>query len=397
MVCSLQKYFIILIFYREKDILFMKKKILFICNVDWFFLSHRLPIGLAAISKGYEVHLATTFSSKEKYFTDKGFFTHNIKINRSKTNIINLIKTFSEILKLIVSIKPDLIHAITIKPVILGGIASRICKNIPFVASISGLGYVFISKGIIAELIKLSVRIIYKIAICSKRKKIIFQNLDDEKMIKKICNLKNKDISLIPGSGIDLKKYNPVNNDINPKVILFASRLLKSKGVLEFVESASAFRNSEYKFVMAGKFDNENPDCITREYLNSFISQGFVEYVGDYSDIRGLLSQSKIIVLPSYYGEGLPKILIEAAACGIPVITTNHPGCRDAIIPGETGFLIPVKDSKALINALSTLLEDNKLCQNMGKKGRELALRRYDIKQVVNTHMAIYEQLLKKK
>ena len=375
----------------------MKKKILFICNVDWFFLSHRLPIGLASISEGYEVHLATTFSNKEKYFNEKGFHTHHININRGQTNIINLIITFYEILKLIVSIKPDLIHAITIKPVILSGIASKICKNIPFVASISGLGYVFISKGIISELIKICVRIIYKIAFSSKRKKIIFQNLNDKRTIKKICNLKNKDISLIPGSGVNLEKYNPLDNEINPKVILFASRLLKSKGVSEFVESASAFGKSEYKFVMAGKFDNENPDCITKEYLNSLISNGLVEYVGDQLDVRGLLSHSKILVLPSYYGEGLPKILIEAAACGVPVITTNHPGCRDAIIPGETGLLIPVKDSKALINALSTLLEDDRLCKSMGKKGRELALRKYDINQVVNTHMAIYEQLLKKK
>ena len=375
----------------------MKKKILFICNVDWFFLSHRLPIGLASISKGDEVHLAATFSNKEKLFNEKGFLTHHININRSQTNLLNLIKTFFEILKLIVLIKPDIIHSITIKPVILGGIASRIFNNARFVASISGLGYVFISKGIIAELIKFCVKIIYKMALSSKRKKIIFQNLEDEKIIKKICNLKSKDISLIPGSGVDLEEYKPPKNNIKPKIILFASRLLKSKGVYEFVESAKAFTSSEYKFVMAGKFDKDNPDCITKEDLDSFIADGLIEYVGYQSDIKRLLNHSKIVVLPSYYGEGLPKILIEAAACGVPVITTNHPGCRDAIINGKTGILVPVKDSKSLIHALSTLLEDDKLCINMGKKARELALRRYDIKKVVNTHMDIYEELFHKK
>ena len=144
---------------------------------------------------------------------------------------------------------------------------------------------------------------------------------------------------------------------------------------------------------MAGKLDKDNPDCITEEYLKYFTSEGLIEYSGYQSEIRELINQSKIVVLPSYYGEGLPKILIEAAACGVPVVTTNHPGCKDAIIPGETGLLIPIKDSHSLIKALKLILGDKKLCEKMGRNGRELALKRYDIKKVINTHMDIYQLL----
>ncbi len=371
----------------------MRKKILFICNVDWFFLSHRLSIGMEAISKGYEVHLATTFSTEKKFFEEKGFITHHLNIDRSQKNLINLIGTFLKILKLILNLKPDLVHSITIKPIVLGGLAVRFFKNISFVASISGLGYVFISKGMKAELRKILVKIIYKIAFTCVPKKVIFQNLDDQKFIQKICQLKEEELSLIPGSGVNLSEYNPKYARNDKSVILFASRLLKSKGICEFVESAKYFRTSKYKFVIAGKMDYENPDCISKKYLESFVSDGYVEYVGYKPDIKDLLRKTKIVVLPSYYGEGLPKILIEAAAFGIPVITTNQPGCRDAIISGETGLIVPVKNSVELCNSLSSLINNDELCKNMGEKARKLALEKYDIRKVVKTHMKIYEEL----
>ncbi len=374
-----------------------KKKILFISNVDWFFLSHRFPIALEAINQGYEVHLATKFIEDKKVFLENGLITHHLEIHRTKKDIFSLLKTFFNILKVIKKIKPNLVHAITIKPVILGGIASRLSDNTPFVGSISGLGYVFISYGFISRIMKNLTMILYKFAFSSKYKKVIFQNSEDQKLIQKFCNLEKKDTALIHGSGIDLDKYKPIIKKVSTNKILFASRLLKSKGLLEFSESAKELRNSKYEFVIAGKLDKDNPDCIARKQIEEWESNRIIKFIGHNDDIKSLIIKSKIVVLPSYYGEGLPKILIEAAACGVPVITTDHPGCRDAIIPNVTGLLVPIKNSEALSKAILKLLNDDKLCEKMGRAGRELALKKYDINKVVKSHMEIYQQLINMK
>ena len=372
----------------------MRKKILFISNVDWFFLSHRLPIGLEAISQGYEVHLATKFTKNEKFFLKKGFIVHHLEMHRTQINIFKLLKNFITILMIIKKIKPNLVHAITIKPVILGGIATRICGDLPFVASISGLGYVFTSRGIIPTLIKGTIKNLYNFAFSNRNIKVIFQNLDDKKIVQKFCNLKNYDSVLIKGSGIDLDIYKPsLDNNLSKKV-LFASRLLKSKGIIEFAKSALILKGENYEFLIAGKLDKDNPDCISENLLMEWHSKGIIKFLGHQKNIYELINQSKIVVLPSYYGEGLPKILIEAAACGKPVITTDHPGCRDAIIPNVTGLLVPVKDSDALSKAINKLIKNDQLCKQMGDSGRELALKRYDIKEVVKKHFQIYSQLI---
>ena len=367
---------------------------MFISNVDWFFLSHRLPIGLEALEQGYEVHLVTKFTKYKKYFLEKGFILHPLEMHRTQINLFKLINNFLKIFLLITKIKPNLVHAITIKPVILGGIASKILFNTPFVASISGLGYVFVSKSKIAFFIKKITKLLYKFAFSNKNIKVIFQNIDDLKIVSQFCKLKENSFTLINGSGVDLDIYKPsLDNQFSNK-ILFASRLLKSKGIVEFAESAASFKGQNYQFLIAGKLDKDNPDCISKKLLMKWEEMGIIRFVGHQEDIKNLITQSKIVLLPSYYGEGLPKILIEAAACGKPVITTDHPGCRDAIIPNVSGLLVPIKDSKSLTKAINHLLKDDELCRQMGKSGREFALDRYDIKDVVNTHIKIYMELI---
>ena len=373
----------------------MKPKILFISNVDWFFVSHRLPIALKAISNGYEVHIATKLTGKHRELENNGIVVHSLEIDRTTMSTLDSINTFIQIIFLIYKIKPNIVHSITIKPVILGGIACRIYGRCQFVASVSGLGYVFIAKGYIAKLTRILITFLYKIALSSDNVKVIFQNKNDLQIVSRICKLTSNNIILINGSGIDLSIYKYKKNLINSNTILFASRLLISKGLMEFVATARDFQDANCKFVIAGKIDIENPDCVSEEEMRSWASIPSVEYVGQIEDVKELIYQSKIVVLPSYYGEGLPKILIEAAACGRPIITTDHPGCRDAIIPEKTGLLIPVRDSFALSNAIKKLLDSPELCYQMGKAGRELAIRRYDINIVIQQHMKIYEEIIK--
>lgn len=374
----------------------MKKRILIISNSDWFFLSHRLDIGLEAISKGYEVHIATKFTDKKEILSNYGFTTHILDMHRSRITLIELIKNFFDILNIIKEVKPNLIHAITIKPVIIGGIASRYFNNIPFIAAISGLGYLFTSNNFISIVLRNFVKLFYKASLSGKLKKVIFQNSSDQEIVKKFCSLKKDDFLLIPGSGVDLDTYKPIKNKKSKKQILFASRLLRSKGLLQFVESAENLKNIKYKFLIAGKFDLENPDGISKKEIYNWEKKQIIKYLGDIKDIRNLIQESDIVVLPSYYGEGLPKILIEAAACGVPVITTDHPGCKDAIIKNKTGLLVPIKDSRAISMAILKLINNKKLMESMGNSGRKFAERTFGIKKVVNIHMEIYKELIDK-
>jgi len=370
-----------------------KKKILFITNVDWFFVSHRMPIGLEALKKGYEVHLAAKFTGKEEYLISNGIKVHNIDFQRCGMSFYFSLISFLNILRIIRKIKPDLIHAITIKPVIFGGIAARIYNKASFVASISGLGYVFISKNFKARLSKILVVLSYKLALSNKKMKVIFQNNFDKNTISKICNLNNCNSLLIKGSGVDLNFYKPKKDNLESNIILFASRLLISKGIIEFIESAKNLNSKGYKFLVVGKIDIENPDCISKDDLLKYQNAGIIEYGGESNNVKDLILQSKIIVLPSYYGEGLPKILIEAAACGKPVITTDHPGCRDSIIPNKTGLLIPVKDSSSLTSAIEKLFKSKSKCIKMGAEARKFASTNFDIKEVIKKHMQIYNKL----
>ncbi len=372
----------------------IKKKILFITNVDWFFVSHRLPIGIEAINQGYEVHLAAQFTGQEDFLIAKGFKIHNVNFKKSQTSVIGSLISFIKIQKIIFKIKPDLVHAITIKPVLLGGLAAKIYGKASFVASISGLGYIFVSRNFISKLIKFFVIFLYKISLSNKSMKVIFQNKDDKNIITRICNLDDTNTELINGSGVNLDTFKPNKLKSESNIILFASRLLISKGVYEFIECAQKLKNKKYKFVIAGKLDLENPDCISSKKLYSFHKKGIIEYIGDKKNVKEIICASKIVVLPSYYGEGLPKILIEAAACGKPVITTDHPGCKDAIIPNLTGLLVPVRNTNLLVKAVNKIINSSSLCESMGIEGRKLAKKKYDINSVVDKHIQIYMSLL---
>ena len=364
------------------------KKILFIVNTDWFFLSHRLPIALAAQSEGYEVHLATKVTSKEKLISSHGIYLHDLPIARSSSNPLSIINSLVCILFLVNSIKPDIIHSITIKPVLLGGIVSRIFFKIKFVASISGLGYVFIANGIIANIRLKLVKLLYILALGKSNIRVIFQNKEDKSIVKTLCRLPESKTVLIRGSGVDLNKYHYSDIPNGKPIVLFASRLLISKGILQFVNAARLF--DEARFLIAGDLDADNPDSINIETIRSWESSGFIEYCGFHADIQQLISKSSIVVLPSYYGEGLPKILIEAAACGRPIITTDHPGCRDALIPNHSGLLVPKKDINSLVSAINILINDKDKCSKMGKVGRQFAEKNFSIDNVIEKHLNLY-------
>ena len=374
----------------------MKKRLVFVVNVDWFFVSHRLPVALAAIEQGYDVHLICNVTDKASLITSCGISLHPVPLSRSGRGIFSELDSFKSIYRIIKSLGPDIVHAVTIKPVLYGLIAARLCRIPGKVASISGMGYVFIATGLKAFVTRTIVSWLYRLALAGDTK-VIVQNASDKGLITKLGAVKQQNVTLIRGSGVDLAAYNVMPEPQDIPVVMLVARLLIDKGVNEFVSAAKilADKNIPVRMVLVGDIDKGNPKSLSHSQLDKLIADKYVEHWGYSHDVSATMGMANIIVLPSYR-EGLPKCLIEAAACGRAVITTDVPGCRDAVEPNDTALLVPVKDSVSLSNAITQLLGDNQTRTRMGLQGRQLALRCFDIKSVVSHHLNIYNQLVRK-
>ena len=366
------------------------KKILFIVNVDWFFVSHRLPIALAAIDEGFEVHLVCAVTGKEDELKAKGIIVHPLELSRSGTSLFSEFKTFTQIFSAIKLIKPNIVHSITIKPVIYGNIIARLLKVPIRVSSISGLGYVFINQGIKSKLFRRLISVLYRMSLHGA-KAIIFQNKSDRDVLKQMRAVTPEQEVHIRGSGVSLEEYPVTKEPTEAPVVMLVARLLIDKGVNEFVEAAKILKlkRSDIRMILVGDIDLGNRKSITTKQLNHWLDEKIVEHWGYKNNIAKTMSQANIIVLPSYR-EGLPKSLIEAAACGRAVITTDVPGCRDAIEVNKTGLLVPVKSVKPLADAILKLVHDVELRHSYALAGRVLAEEAFNIKDVIQKHMEIY-------
>ena len=367
----------------------MSKKILFVVNVDWFFISHRLPLAIEALQKGYEVHIACGLSDKKEYLESLDLIVHPLNLSRSSTGLKSEMKAFSEIYTILKEINPDIAHFVTIKPVLYGGIASRFLNIHKKVFSISGLGFIFIKQGFKASIGRTVVKTMYSFALKGKNSHVIVQNPDDKAVVNSIVKVP---ITLIRGSGVDLNQYEYKEENNESVKVSMACRLLKDKGVFEYIEAAKLLKQKfpNVEFELYGDIDIYNPASLTEDDIEKIKQDGFVKVYGFSNDIAKVFSDANIVVLPSYR-EGLPKVLIEATACGRAVVTTDVPGCRDAIEPNVTGLLCKVKDSKSLTSMIEKLIINNKLRNSMGKEGRKLAQQEFDIHKVVEKHFEIYE------
>jgi glycosyltransferase involved in cell wall biosynthesis len=374
----------------------MAKKILFVVNTPEFFLSHRLPIALAAREAGYEVHVATADGDAVREIRRLGLVHDTVAIARSGQNPLAELGSIISLYRLFRALKPDLMHLITIKPVLYGGIAARLAGISAVVAAVSGLGTVFVAQSAAARVRRMLVSGLYRLAFSQRRLAVIFQNPDDRDGLLAIGALSKDQVRMIRGSGVNLADYSFVPEPEGTPVVVMAARLLRDKGVYEFVEAARQLKSRGVEVVMRliGAPDPGNPNSVEQAELDGWSAEGVVELLGYRSDIAGQYAAANIVCLPSYYGEGLPKTLVEAAACGRAVITTNHPGCRDAIEPDVTGVLVPVKSTPALADALQALIEAPEWRLRMGKAGRELAEQAFSIDRIVEQHLAIYEELL---
>ena len=373
----------------------MKKKIFFLVNTDSFFLSHRFDIAKKMIRSNYEVHIGTEFSKYKSLFLKSGIKIHEVNFFRNSFNLFKAFYSLIQIFFLLKKIKPDILHAISLKPVIFGGLISFITPIKSLVISVTGLGSMFINKGIFYNFREYIFKTFYKVIFLFSNLKVILQNKDDLNYLIKKSNLKKKDVQIIKGSGVNLNKFKFSNIPKGSPIILMASRIIKDKGVFEYIEAIRILKKKNFngKFFLIGDIDNDNPSAISNSLIRLWKKKKMIIYLKHQQNIIKYIKKSSIVVLPSYR-EGFPKILMEAAACGRPVITTNVPGCKDAIVNRVTGYLIPVKKSKPLADLIFNLSKKRNTLKKMGIDARIHAEKNFDVNNVVSKHLSIYKKIL---
>lgn len=372
----------------------MHRRLLFLINSPNFFLSHRLPLAIAARDNSYDVHVATSDGEAVAEIERMGFPHHKIAISRSGKNFFHEIISILTIWHLFYVLRPSIVHLVTIKPVLYGGLAARITGLPAMVAAISGLGSLFTHDGQ-KKLLSCLVATLYRIVLEHPNCRIIFQNPDDQMVLSRLGAIRHNQARMIRGSGVDLQAYPYLPEPKETPVVTMAARLLCEKGVKEFINAARLLheRGISVKFQLCGEPDPGNPGSVTHEQLTIWNEHNHVCVLGHQHNIAKQYIKSNIVCLPSYYREGLPKTLMEAAACGRAVITTDSPGCRDAIVPQKTGILVPPRNEIALADAIQKLIDNKPLRQAMGKAGRKLAEKEFGVDKIISEHLAIYHEL----
>jgi glycosyltransferase involved in cell wall biosynthesis len=371
-------------------------KILYLVTNDWYFWSHRLALARAARDAGAEVLVMTRLNAHRAALASEGFRVIPWRfVSPRGVNPIREALALWEVFVAYRRFRPDLVHHIALKPALYGGLAALFLGRIPSSQTIAGLGYLFTDPP--QKIFWLRWLLVVSLWILQRcgRLKTIFQNPDDRNFFTSRAIVRAKDTVLIRGSGVNLDTFLPLPEPSGLPVVALLARMLWDKGIGEFVEAAQQLRRRGVKarFVLAGRVDH-SPGSVREEQLESWNSSGVVEWWGYSEDVRAVLAQSNLVCLPSYYREGLPKILLEASACERAVVTTNSPGCREAVREGENGVLIPPRDTSALVNAIRKLLEDPALRARMGKRGREIVEQEFSERLVIQQTFALYREVL---
>lgn len=372
------------------------RRLLYLINDLPFFLSHRLPIACAALAAGYEVHVATPDHESKQRIIGAGFHFHPIPMTRKGARLQDEFATLRALWRIYRSVGPHLVHHVTIKPVLYGGLIARLTGVPAVVSAITGLGYVFVARGWKASLRRLAVKWAYRLALDHPRSQVIFQNPDDRAALLAARVVRACATSLIRGSGVDPDQFCPHPEPDGVPVVILAARLIWPKGVQEFIDSARLLKRSGVaaRFALVGVSDPENPEAVPTAQLERWHNEKIVEWWGSQDDMPRVFARCHVVCLPSSYGEGIPKVLIEAAACGKAIVTTDTPGCREIVHHEDNGLLVPVRNSDALASAVLRLLQDSELRRQLGVRGRERVIKEFSLDRVVSETLAVYERLL---
>jgi glycosyltransferase involved in cell wall biosynthesis len=362
--------------------------LLFVVTEDWYFASHRLALAAAAGQAGYDVAVVTRIGNHRAAVEAAGLRLIGFEMQRRGLNPLGLLREALDLARIYRRERPDLVHHVALRPVVVGALAARLTGIAHVVSAVTGMGFLFTDNGRLPWARKVVQRALPWLLL---RGLSIVQNADDAQALKSF-GLSGERLRLIPGAGVDTRHFAPGPPPDGPPVVMLAARLLRDKGVCEFVEAAHALQDSGARFVLVGAIDPDNPAAITEAELERWVAEGVVQWWGHRDDMAATLNRAHIVCLPSYR-EGLPKVLLEAMACGKPCVTTDTPGCRDAVRHGDNGLLVPAKEAAALATAVRYLLDHPHERQRMGARGRERAVVEFSQELVIAATLAVYMEV----
>ncbi|MBI4665208.1 MAG: glycosyltransferase family 4 protein [Nitrospinae bacterium] len=374
-----------------------KRKILFFITEDWYFHSHRLALARAARDAGYEVTVATAVNRHGDKIAAEGFSLAPLSLSRRSLNPFSEAMAIAEIVAIYKRVKPHVAHHVALKPVVYGSIAASLAGVPVTVNALAGLGHIFVAQGFKASVTRTAIKTVLRLAMGRKKSCAIFQNPDDMNTFVSGKIVTPSQAELIMGSGVDTDVFTPPGKEPSgAPVVLLSSRMLATKGVYDFVEAARILksRGAAVRMALAGSPDEHNPSSIAPSQLAEWNDEGVVEYWGQRDDMPDTLKKASIVALPSFYGEGVPKSLIEAASAARPIVAYNIAGCREITRHGENGLLVPLRDVNALAGAIEKLSTDPALRRKMGDAGRAAVIEKFSEKIVTQKTLALYERKL---
>lgn len=374
----------------------MSPRLIFTSNWDRFFVSHRLVLAQAAREAGFDVHVAVPPGDATDRITSAGFPVHHYPLSRAGSNPLRELGSVAALRAVYRRLRPALVHQVAQKAVLYGSMAARTLKDPPRVVNaLAGMGYAFLAPGAAAAARRRLMVWGYQRLLGTPGYRLILQNTADAEFFVSRGIIRREQVVLIRGAGVDLAAFLPAPEPEGPPVAVLPARLLWDKGVGEFVAAARRLREEgvSARFALVGDVDAGNPAAVPVAQLDTWVAEGVIEWWGHRPDMPAVFAASHLVVLPSYR-EGLPKVLLEAAASGRPMVATDEPGCREVVRPGENGALVPVGDAGALADAMLTLIEDAELRRQYGAEARRMAEREFDVRSVVARTMQIWQETL---
>ncbi len=372
----------------------LKKKILFFVTEDWYFCWHWMSFASAAQTIGYQVTVITQVQEYREKILDAGFKLIPIELSRQGLNPLKEWRLLRKLISIYRTEEPTLVHQVAMKPIIYGSIAAHLSGVRGMVNAVAGLGYIFSTSSLKTRILRPLIRLTFRLLTATTSCRFVFQNPDDAKII--FPSGDQSKVKIIKGVGVDIERYLPIPEPEEIPLVLLAARLIWDKGLLEFTNAARSLlkQGIQARFVIVGEPDEGNPGTVQRSQLEAWVREGIIEWWGYQDNMPQVYASCNIFCLPTSYGEGLPTVLLEAAASGRALITTDAPGCREIVRDDVNGYLVPIKDSESLADSMKKLILDPGKRRRMGQRGREIVEAEFSMKQVIANTQAVYSELL---
>jgi len=372
----------------------MSERVLFVVSEDWYFVSHRLPLARRLRALGHHVTLAARFARHREALEAEGIRCVPIALRRTGSSIAGEVAAIEDLRRLYRRERPTVIHLVALKPVVFGGLAALGLRDVAVVNAIAGLGFLFSSSSSRARIGRAAAVPLLRLLLGRPNAWIIVQNPDDEATLARLRIGRPGHVVLIRGAGVDRAEFHPTPEAEGEKVVLYAGRMLRDKGVADLVAAARLLRDRGVttRVELVGEPDPDNPASHSAAELEAWQREGIVAWRGRSDAMPAVLAAAHVVCLPTVYGEGVPKILIEAAASGRAIVASDWPGCREIVRHGENGLLVPPRDPAALADALERLLRDDDLRRRMAAAGARIAGADFSLEQVTEATLALYRR-----